>query len=605
MGELDPRIRIRAALRCDGIGRLDCAEDTVSGDRLAVRWLPLEANGDAAVKACEKLPAHHALPRILQTGQVGASAFVALDFPEGEMLAARGEERLDNELLLKIAGQLSDALATVHSQGVVHGEMSRDSVLLSGDSSKASLWDMPLVIANRLSDRRGENRLMQNLVKTAPYLAPERARGEGASQAGDVYALGAILCVSAGAPLPTASTTLGVVNLIGSGEWKPRVPESLPEKYVSMLTRMVAAEASARPSAAEVAMCFAQVPTQNSLPTVPELQAVRLPPEILAAADALMQKQLEAMRAPTREMSLAQVEASLAEKAALQEEMSAAIAEPAKTEAKAEEKAAEKEEAKAAEAAPLPMAVDPLPALEIKPTEAPVPMVVQANTLDQVAEQGPDVVRIPTLEIEAVRLETARLEAAAQAAPVAEPVKVAAPAVAPTVPVNDSLAVAPDLLAAGVTTLSAEEVEAIRANNLKVWMVFGGLMGAAVALIGVVVMLATRSPEVIVAPEAPKPAVVPVNAGKTAKAPVALDELTPLSKIAPKKIARPVAPVAAPEPTAEVAPAPAPAPATVAAEPAAEPVAEKAVEKTAEKDFSFLESAEAPRSELKRPSTEL
>ena len=30
MKELDPRIRIRAPLRCDGIGRLDCAEDTVS-----------------------------------------------------------------------------------------------------------------------------------------------------------------------------------------------------------------------------------------------------------------------------------------------------------------------------------------------------------------------------------------------------------------------------------------------------------------------------------------------------------------------------------------------------------------------------------------------
>jgi hypothetical protein len=595
MGELDPRIRIRAALRCDGIGRLDCAEDTVSGDRLAVRWLPLEANGDAAVKACEKLPAHHALPRILQTGQVGASAFVALDFPEGEMLAARGEERLDNELLLKIAGQLSDALATVHSQGVVHGEMSRDSVLLSGEGAKASLWDMPLVIANRLSDRRGENRLMQNLVKTAPYLSPERARGEGASQAGDVYALGAILCVSAGAPLPTASTTLGVVNLIGSGEWKPRVPESLPEKYVSMLKRMVAAEASERPSAAEVAACFAQVPTQNSLPTVPELQAVRLPPEILAAADALMQKQLEAMRAPTREMSLAQVEASLAEKAALQEEMTAAIAEPGKPQ-KSEETSEEKSEAKAAEAAPLPLAVDPLPALEIKPTEAPVPMMVQANTLDQVSEVARDVVRIPTQEIEAVRLE------AASAAPVAEPVKAAAPAVAATVPVNDSLAVAPDLLAAGLTTLSAEEVEAIRANNLKVWMVFGGLMGAAVALIGVVVMLATRTPEVIVAPEAPKPAVVaPV---KTVKAPVALDELTPLSKIATKKVARPLTPVAAPEQTAEVAPAPAPVP---AAEPVAAPAenTEKTAEKLSEKDFSFLESAEAPRSELKRPSTEL
>jgi hypothetical protein len=602
MGELDPRIRIRAALRCDGIGRLDCAEDTVSGERLAVRWLPLEANGDAAVKACEKLPNHAALPRILQTGQVGTSAFVALDFPDGEMLSARGEERLDNELLLKLAAQLSDALATVHAQGVVHGEMSRDSVLMvkggpTGD--KASLWDMPLVIANRLSDRRGENRLMQNLVKTAPYLSPERARGEGASQPGDVYALGAILCISAGAPLPTSATTLGVVNLVSSGQWVPRVPSSLPERFSSMLTRMVATEASARPTAAEVALCFAHVPTQNSLPTVPELQAVRLPPEILAAADALMKQQIDAMRAPTREMSLAQVEAA------------ALASKPAQ----ADQPAVETVQSSATPTVELPLAVDPMPQLELKPDARPDareakhefklddvtpgagPRLVQANTLDSVSEPAPDVVRIPTQEIEAVRLETATLAAEAAAAPV---LPVAVPAVATSVQLNDALAVSPELLADGAMTLSADEVEAIHANNRKVWMVFGGVVGAAIALIGVVVMLATRSPEVVVtAPVEAKPAPAAVQ---VVKAPVVLEELTPLSKIKPRRAAAP-APVAPapvspePQPTAEVAPEP------VEAAPA--PMAEKTPEKSAAADFNFLDGAEAPKSELKRPSTEL
>ncbi|MDP2270134.1 MAG: protein kinase [Archangium sp.] len=549
MGELDPRIRIRAALRCDGIGRLDCAEDTVSGDRLAVRWLPLEANGDAAVKACEKLPTHHALPRILQTGQVGASAFVALDFPDGEMLSARGEERLDNELLLKLAAQLSDALATVHAQGVVHGEMSRDSVLMV-EGGKASLWDMPLVIANRLSDRRGENRLMQNLPKTAPYLSPERARGEGASQAGDVYALGAILCVSAGAPLPTAPTTLGVVNLISSGQWVPRVPASLPERWATMLSRMVSVDPAARPSSLEVALAFAHVPGQNSLPTVPELQAVKLPPEIIAAADALMKQQLEAMRAPTREMPLAQVEAQLA------------IAVPA----------------------PLPVASDPMPSLELKPAEPVAALSVQANTLDEVNEPAPDVVRIPTLEIEAVRAEMLA------AAPVVE-----TPVVAPSVVMNDSLSVSADLLADGATTLSAEEVATIQANNRKVWMVFGGVVGAAIALIGVVVMLATQAPEPQTA--APMAAVVQPKVAAPV-APRVLEELTPLIKLpvkaAVKNVARPARAAVEAEPVAETpavvetAPVPAPAP-----------------EKSAAADFNFLESAEAPVSELKRPSTEM
>lgn len=557
MGELDPRIKIRAPLRCDGIGRLDCAEDTVSGDRLAVRWLPLEANGDAAVKACEKLPSHHALPRILQTGQVGASAFVALDFPDGEMLSARGEERLDHELLLKLAAQLSDALATVHAQGVVHGEMSRDSVLLV-PGGKASLWDMPLVIANRLSDRRGENRLMQNLVKTAPYLSPERARGEGASQAGDVYALGAILCVSAGAPLPTASTTLGVVHLVAAGEWVPRVPASLPERWATTLSKMISADPSARPTAAEVAAAFAELPTQNALATVPELQAVRLPPEILAAADALMKQQLDAMRAPTREMSLAQVEAAT----------------------------------QAMKPAELPVASDPLPELALKPAAPPpsgadAASTVQANTLDQVSEPARDVVRIPTQEIEAV---------AAVAAPVeVKPVEVVVPA-APSVALNDSLSVSPELLADGAMTLSAEEVEAIHANHRKVWMVFGGLVGAALALIGVVVMLATQTPPPVVAPRPAAPA-------KTVKAKVAakpeLEELTPLSKVAPK--APRSAPRAAKVESAPVVEAQQPVSVPAVVE-QPQPVPEKSANAS---DFSFLEGAEAPRSELKRPSTEL
>lgn len=290
-GELDPRIRIRAPLRCDGIGRLDCAEDIESGGRLAVRWLPLEANGDAAVKACEKLPAHPTLPRIRQTGHVGGSAFVAMDFPEGQLLSTMvgGGERLDVDLVIRVAAQLSDALATVHEQQVVHGELSPDSVLLV-PADRAYLWDMPLVIANRLTDRRGENRLMQNLVKTGPYLSPERARGDGASTEADVYSLGVVLCVAAGAPLPTASTTLGVVHQVAAGSWTPRVPSLLPDPWRGALARMLDVDPTKRPTARDIARIFAEMPQPAALPTVPEFPAVRLPPSLLAAADALMRR---------------------------------------------------------------------------------------------------------------------------------------------------------------------------------------------------------------------------------------------------------------------------------------------------------------------------
>lgn len=280
--ELDPRFKIRAPLRCEGIGRLDCAEDLESGMRMAVRWLPLEANGSAAVQACEQLPEHPTLPRIRQIGQVGASAYVAMEFPDGNLLATQLHEPLSGATLIGITAQIADALATIHSQDVFHGEMSADSVLLvTSPSEKAYLWDMPLVIANRLTDRRGEDRLMYQLVRSAPFLAPERARGARASAESDVYALGAVVCIAGGATLPVAETTLAVIHSIATNTWVPKVPKSIPEPLRSMLERMIARDPSARPTAREVADLF--MPPVAAHRTEPEMPAIVLPVEIATA----------------------------------------------------------------------------------------------------------------------------------------------------------------------------------------------------------------------------------------------------------------------------------------------------------------------------------
>jgi hypothetical protein len=151
-------------------------------------------------------------------------------------------------------------------------------LLVSAPSEKAFLWDMPLVIANRLTDRRGEERLMTQLVKTAPYLAPERARGAKATAEADVYALGAIICVAGGAPLPVAETTLAVVHAVVNGTWQPKVPKSIPEPLRSMLERMIARAPGERPTAREVADLF--MPPVAARPTLREMAAVVLPPAV-------------------------------------------------------------------------------------------------------------------------------------------------------------------------------------------------------------------------------------------------------------------------------------------------------------------------------------
>ncbi len=476
MGELDPKIKIRAPLRCDGIGRLDCAEDTESGSRLAVRWLPLEANGDAAAKACEKLPEHLSLPRILQTGSVGASAFVAMDFPEGQVLSALVEDRLDIDLVIRVASQLSDALATVHDQGVVHGELSTESVLLV-PPDRAYLWDMPLVIANRMTDRRGENRLMQNLPRTAAYLAPERARGSGSSMPGDVYSLGAVLCAIAGAPLPTAQTTLGVVHLVSSGEWMPRVPTTIPDPWRSIIVRMVSTNPSDRPSARDVATAFARPPAPAMLPTVPEMPAVRLPPEMMAAAEALARKPMTLK--PTEPGAAAAADAAV-------------VAETVVVAAL-------------------------VPTVEVSPSLAEPPAPARTDSQEVPEVSGTDVVKLPTIEMPALQMNSLVNQTTVTSA-VAEMVVPPAPRMTPmamqSVQLTDSVMVSRELANDGAVTLTAEQLAQLQKPAKWVFVLGGAMAAAIVVLTGVAVSLAVRQGAAVKQAEVHRvlvPAQVPVT----------------------------------------------------------------------------------------------
>ncbi|MFL5321450.1 MAG: serine/threonine protein kinase, partial [Myxococcaceae bacterium] len=240
----------------------------------AVRWLPLEANGAAAARAVESLPVHPTLPKIRSTGRVGSAAFVAMDFPDGKLLGTELGTPFSLERVRKLGEEIADALATMHAQDVVHGELSADSVLLCSDRS--ILWDMPLVLANRLTDRRGEERMLSQLPRIAPYLSPERARGIPALPSSDIYALGAILAQLLGAKAPSAVSTLTLLNQLAGGEWKPEVPADAPAVLRTVIGRMLMVDPRARPTAREVSDRLKHALETPAI-TAPEMPAVVLP----------------------------------------------------------------------------------------------------------------------------------------------------------------------------------------------------------------------------------------------------------------------------------------------------------------------------------------
>lgn len=268
-------VRVKGPLRCEGPGRLAWGEDLESQARVAIRFVPLAANGEAAVQTLSQLPAHRTLPKIRQVGRAEPEAFAVLDFPQGRLLATTLERPMELGRLLRMAHDLSDALAAAHAQGIAHGELSANSVLLLPDDA-ALLWDLPLVFVDRLSDRRGEGRSLQKLTHTAEFLSPERAAGGPATAGSDVWSMAALWCRAAGAPRPDAPSTLGIVHLISTGAWTPKIPERLPLRVRGLLTRMLAAQASQRPSASEVHAALAGM--LHGAQTLEELPAVALEP---------------------------------------------------------------------------------------------------------------------------------------------------------------------------------------------------------------------------------------------------------------------------------------------------------------------------------------
>ena len=277
LAQVAPHIRLGAPLRCDGPGRMDAAEDVRTGTPMAVRWIPLEAKGEEAAAAAAALPRHPALPVVRLTGVASGHAWVALDYPEGRLLSARLSEGFSAEWVGLVGETVAEALALLHARGVVHGELSAESILLHGKNVVA--WDLPLLVMGRICERRKEARQVSRLHVVAPYLSPERLRGGPQDAAGDVYALGVLVARMLGAPGPTAAGGLALVHQVASGAWKPCVPPGTPAALRPLLERMLDEEPEVRPSMAEVAarMRLAIPPPTRTEPEMPAIVLGALP----------------------------------------------------------------------------------------------------------------------------------------------------------------------------------------------------------------------------------------------------------------------------------------------------------------------------------------
>ncbi len=190
---------------------------------------------------------HPGLVTLYDAGAVGDRAYLVMQYVAGGSLAERLRSgALTPEEVRLVGAALADALAYLHEHQVIHRDLKPGNVLL-GEDGGVYLADFG--IARTVDSARVT--VTGLVVGTPAYLAPEQVRGRDITPACDLYALGLILleCLTGhreytGAPIEAAVARL---------HRPPVVPPELPPPWPLLLAALTAEEASARPTARQVA----------------------------------------------------------------------------------------------------------------------------------------------------------------------------------------------------------------------------------------------------------------------------------------------------------------------------------------------------------------
>src|SRR5262249_43268735 len=242
------------------MGNVYLAEHTLIGRRAAVKMLLPELSNNQEIvnrffneaRSTAQIK-HPGLIDIYDFGyHTNKSAFIVMEFLEGESLAARlrRESKLPIALLATIGRQIASALAAAHQKGIVHRDLKPDNVFLVVDVEvqlgvRAKVLDFG--IAKLQSEGQGGASLKTRtgtVMGTPMYMAPEQCRGAGAVDArADIYSLGCILFEMATGRTPFICEGLG--EIIAAQIYQPApATSSIDPKWSPELDRIILATLS-------------------------------------------------------------------------------------------------------------------------------------------------------------------------------------------------------------------------------------------------------------------------------------------------------------------------------------------------------------------------
>ena len=212
---------ILAPLGSGGMGVVYQGRDSRLGRLAAIKVLPLGVEPDQRrmrrflleAKAASALN-HPNVATIYEIGESDSGSFIAMEYVEGETLAARVNGRpLAVGQILEIGIQIADALDEAHSKGIIHRDVKPTNIMLTA-RGQVKVLDFGLAKIAACEGRTflggsgAETATVPGLVLgTVQYMSPEQVLGRDVDQRTDLFSLGVVLYEMATGRPPFAGAT--------------------------------------------------------------------------------------------------------------------------------------------------------------------------------------------------------------------------------------------------------------------------------------------------------------------------------------------------------------------------------------------------------------
>ncbi|HEX4463120.1 MAG TPA: protein kinase [Solirubrobacterales bacterium] len=243
-GILSGRYEIGERLGSGGMSSVHQATDLILERTVAVKILAEHLSDDERFVARFRREAlavakliHPNIVQVYDTGIDDGRHYIVMEYVQGrsgaQILQRHGP--LDAETTAEIGAQACAGLDYAHRRGIIHRDVKPGNLMIVGGPVGGGEMTMKLTdfgIARAVEQTRITQ--VGSVVGTAAYLSPEQVRGEEATPATDVYALGVVLYQFLTGRLPYEGSTLAELAVRQQNE-KPLPPSTYNDEVPGTL----------------------------------------------------------------------------------------------------------------------------------------------------------------------------------------------------------------------------------------------------------------------------------------------------------------------------------------------------------------------------------